>query len=180
MSKLNIEEIEALECLEHIGNYVIQVQNGNRIQTKSIKDICKIEFEEIKQALIQKITWKHIHNTNVRIPLCDIVNGRTQEERFKIVEDIYYTWEEKKEKLEDKITSLENENKFLKEQKSNAERCWEMYKNRPFEVTTIELELSIDKEYSYQDYLKNIGEAREKDKLTEEEFDILKKEINNK
>ena len=124
---------KAAEALEHI------VRSFDE-KTTSIYSLCEVvvgnalercyknELEIIRQALEQKTIWKNIHNSNVRIPLCDIVNGRTYDERYKIVEDIYYNWEEKKEALEDKIALLEKENKELRENKSLAEKCWKIVK----------------------------------------------------
>jgi len=83
----------------------------------------------IKQALQQKITWKHIHNTKVRVPLIQIISGKTQEEKYQIIEDIYYTWEEKKEALEDKNNELEQENAKLKTKTQEQEKVLEIIKN---------------------------------------------------
>lgn len=156
------EPTKALECLESMKDTDIYMNRN----VEPLFEFYKEELNTIKQALIQKIIWKHIHNTNVRIPLCDIVNGRTQEERFEIIEDIYYNWEEKKEKLEDKITSLENENKFLKEQKSNTERCLKIIFEKSVITLLLELAETVD-EYNER-IVPNNG------KLTQDEFNILK------
>ena len=108
------KELEALECLETINNYGCGLNDNMKFS-----EIFTKEYNTIKQALQQKIAWKHIHNTKVKVPLIQIFNGKTQEEKYQIIEDIYYNWEEKKEALEDKIEVLkkekEDENKLLKE-----------------------------------------------------------------
>ena len=132
-AKTSVDIGKAAEALEHIVRSFDETTTsiyglGEVVVGNELEQYYKKELEIIRQALEQKIIWKNIHNSKVRIPLCDIVNGRTQEERFKIVEDIYYNWEEKKEALEDKVALLEKENKELKENKTLAEKCWKIVK----------------------------------------------------
>ena len=170
------ELTKALECLEGLKNNIqeeIAWQWKGYARCKEETHKYDDDFNAIKQALIQKITWKHIHNTKVKVPLIQIFNGKTQEERHQIIEDIYYTWEEKKEKLEDKITSLENENKFLKVQKSNAERCWEIVVKKNVDI--LELRICIE-HHNDKVALKLYNSKIRKDwQLNEEEFDKLKR-----
>ena len=60
--------------------------------------------EEIKRLDSQ---YKNIHNTKVKVPLCNIFSGLPQHEREKIIEDIYYSHTEQVEKLQTQNMELE-------------------------------------------------------------------------
>lgn len=62
--------------------------------------------EEIKRLDSQ---YKNIHNTKVKVPLCDILNGLSRSEREKVIEDIYYSQAERQDFYDNKISKLENE-----------------------------------------------------------------------
>ena len=167
------EPTKALESLKEIESW--------NLDNVVLYDYAVEQFNTIKQALIQKITWKHIHNTNVRIPLCDIVNGRTQEERFKIIEDIYYTWEEKKEKLDDEIILLKEKNKQLKNQNSDNEKFVEIVIKKEVDVSLLKdcIENGVNslEDYNFEMHCRYNNE--DEYKLTKKEFNILKQKISS-
>ena len=68
--------------------------------------------EEIKRLDNQ---YKNIHNTKVKIPLCNILNGLSRSEREKVIEDIYYSQAERQDFYDNKISKLENELTELRE-----------------------------------------------------------------
>lgn len=110
------KELEAFERIDstlYFNNIKGKLEFG--IDTEEHTDCDSVigmvdDLETIEQALKEKIVWKNIHNTKVKIPLCNIVNGMNQQERFRTIEHIYYHWEEMKEALEDKNKELEKEN----------------------------------------------------------------------
>lgn len=193
---------EALECLERIDdvfylNKYRTTDGGNREEYEFYPSDTK-EYDIIKQALMERIVWKNIHNTKVKIPLCDVFNNPvplSKEERHKYIEHIYYHWEEMKEALEDKISSLrkeleqaliqaENDKekiKILKEKhkerltalenlektKSKKELAWDIAIKKNVNLR------SLKRSETVEDY--NILWTT--DVLTEEEFNLLKNEI---
>lgn len=107
----NAEPSKALKDVEELKELV------EMNKKMKYKNIFTFNLDIIKQALIERIVWKNIHNTKVKIPLCDVFNNPTllsKEERYKYIEHIYYHWEEMKEALEDKNSELEKENAELK------------------------------------------------------------------
>ena len=131
---------ETLERLEATDNASPSEALEILLKAKQVCDVSCIEmcnncqkktaYNTIKQALLERIVWKNIHNTKVRMPLCDVFNNPTplsKEERYKYIEHIYYHWEEMKESLEDKIVSLQKELKqtLLKAQEQKQYIKWE-------------------------------------------------------
>ena len=171
----NANPSEALECLEeiiHEFNEPHYELSGEYSYKNELLRRCENEVNTIKQALQQKIAWKHIHNTKVRVPLIQIFNGKTQEEKHQIIEDIYYTWEEKKEALEDKNNELEHENAELKAKTQEQEKVLNIIKNKRINVGVFIDWIRRVKHKAKLELWNNIID--DKDKLTQEEFDTLK------
>lgn len=163
----NSNTSEALECLERIGNdYFL----GSKDCT--VKKIYEKEYNTIKQVLIERIVWKNIHNTKVKTPLVSIFEGLSKDERFKFTEHIYYHWEEMKEALEDKNNELEKENVELKAKAQKEHKALEIISKKNVDM------LLIKKYDNVSDYNSAVWLSG-RDKLTEEEFNTLKKEIKN-
>ena len=116
----NSRPSEALECLEKIDdmfylNKYRTTDGGNKEEYEFYPRMTK-EYDVIENFLLkaqeqekEKLLFKNIHNTKVKTPLVAIFEGLSKEERFKFTEHIYYHWEEMKEELEDKISSLKKE-----------------------------------------------------------------------
>lgn len=133
----NANPSEALECLDRIDNTLclnnIKGKLEFGIDTEEHTDCNSAismteDLETIKQALMERIVWKHIHNTKVKIPLCDVFNNPvplSKEERYKYIEHIYYHWEEMKEALEEQNKQLVEENIELKKKSNKHYLKWE-------------------------------------------------------
>ena len=169
----NAEPSEALKCLEYIKSQspICYDNDGKFYEFEK-------EFDTIKQALMERIVWKHIHNTKVKIPLCDVFNNPvplSKEERHKYIEHIYYHWEEMKESLEDKIASLQEELKQALIKAEKEHKVLEIIKNKPqAELSCIQL----GKIKTYEEYLEytSVWELDLYGDMVyeEEEFDLLK------
>lgn len=67
-------------------------------------DLAKEQESELEKL---KEQYKNIHNTKVKVPLCNILNGLSRKERERVIEDIYYSQAERQELYENKISKLE-------------------------------------------------------------------------
>lgn len=112
----NLKAIEkALEERKELLKWKDSQQDLIKGKDEYIAKLCNDRAElkeEIKRLDSQ---YKNIHNTKVKVPLCDILNGLSQNERHRVIEDIYYSQAERQDFYENKISKLENELKELQE-----------------------------------------------------------------
>ena len=137
----------------------------------------------IKQALFKaqkneedKVFLKNLHNTNVKVPLVSIFNGLSKEKRFAYTEHIYYHWEEMKEALEAEIEDIKTEKENLELKAQEQEKVLSIIKEKRVNVDLFWNDF-IDNGFGYHYYLEKWYkyQSTDKQKLTEEEFDLLKR-----
>jgi len=109
-------EITSLE-LENVKNVLGALDNMEELIKGKDEYIAKLcnDRAELKEKIKRLDSqYKNIHNTKVKVPLCNIFGGLPQHERYKIIEDIYYSHTEQVEKLQNQ--NMELEEKYCRQQ----------------------------------------------------------------
>ena len=144
-------------------------------------------LNEIEQYILKaqeqekdKVFLKNIHNTNVKVPLVNIFNGLSQEKRFAYTEHIYYHWEEMKESLETEIENIKTEKENLESKAKRQEKVLGIIKEKRINIDVFWNDF-VDNGFVYNYYLERWYKYQsiDKTKLTEEEFDLLKRYFTN-
>jgi len=170
----NTDFSEALKCLEKIKDSF-----GCDMAYYNLNS----EYETVEKALIKaqekekdKVFLKNIRNTKVRVPLVDIFRGLPQEKRFAYTEHIYYHWEEMKESLEAEIKDIKTEKENLELEAKEQAKVLNILNEKNVDI----LDVKIYDNYKHYCRGKEISGLRKDWWLTKEEFDLLKRYLNDK
>ena len=179
----NSNPSDAIECVDDINADLVSLPKHIEGSDDTFDDYLEnisLKISIIKRTLLKyqekekdKVFLKSLHNTKVKVPLCDIFNGLPREKRFAYTEHIYYHWEEMKESLEEEIKTLKDEKETLESKTKKQEKVLKII----FEKRVDMWHLADLLEQNYEMYLafcESEGYAKEYI-LTEDEFELVKK-----
>lgn len=129
--------------------------------------------EEIKRLDSQ---YKNIHNTKVKVPLCNILNGLSQKERHRVIEDIYYSQAERQDFYDNKIAKLEKENKTQENELKKLKEFARIVSQKQVDIAMLK---GLDNEKQYNAKIRINCNFHNYDiyMLTQAEFDLVKKVV---
>lgn len=149
----------ALELIENELNEDEEYESELITEQHRLFDLANKQENELQKI---KEQYKNIHNTKVKVPLYNILNGLSRAERERVIEDIYYSQAEN----DNKISKLENELDVLQE---FAKIIVEKYVNISVIICCVKYDVG-----GINFYNRNLSDE---EKLTQAEFDLVEKVV---